>query len=45
MGKLRIVHYSYYVFNTHNEKLKVHKINIISYQLTYMDIASISIIL
>jgi hypothetical protein len=45
MGKLRIVHYSYYIFNTNEGKLKMHKIKIIIYQLTYMYIASISIIL
>jgi hypothetical protein len=45
MGKLRIVHYSYYIFNTHKKKLKMHKIKFIIYHLTYMYIASISIIL
>jgi hypothetical protein len=45
MEKLRIVHYTYYIFNTHEEKLKMHKIKIIIYHLTYMYIVSIFIIL
>ncbi len=30
---LRIVHYSYYIFNTHKEKLKMHKTKIIIYHI------------